>query len=77
MINSVINPREIRETMKVGEMETIGVIKYGMDAIIFSDAAFRTVDGKSSLAMLSCLEGLFWMHVLGIVQKSPQQRKPK
>ena len=47
MINSVINPREIRETMKVGEMETIGVIKYGMDAIIFSDAAFRTVDGKS------------------------------
>ena len=48
MINRLNNPWEIRETKKVGEMETIEVIKSGIDAIIFSDIAFRTVDGKSS-----------------------------
>ncbi|RWR79502.1 protein ELF4-LIKE 4-like protein [Cinnamomum micranthum f. kanehirae] len=42
---------------KVGEMKTIGVIKFGMDAIIFSYAAFRTIDEKSSFRYIVMLKG--------------------
>ena len=41
----------------VGEIKTIGVIKFGMNAIIFSYTAFRIVDEKSSPGYFVMLNG--------------------